>query len=216
MRVIFIALWMVFLAGPALSAEISSQQWAQAQKAFQARVLDRKFHDYATSFGDFNDDGIVDFVSFVGDPNYNDHGVEDVYAIAFIGNKNGSFQYIESSGPLFGHERVSHVVRIERRSIVLHRDGSGGCCSHWAEDYRFAMRKGRLMLVGVETIVAHPIGEKEPDYGTSVNWLTGDVIRWTGEGKRKRTKRSKLNHLPTLPFRDFSYDAFEDGPGKKL
>lgn len=38
----------------------------QAKAAFERYAPSSRFHDYATSFGDLNGDGVTDFVTFIG------------------------------------------------------------------------------------------------------------------------------------------------------
>jgi hypothetical protein len=182
----------------------------QAKDAFERYAPSSRFHDYATAFGDLNGDGITDFVTFVGDPYYNDNGVENLKAAVFLGAKDNTFNFYEVSSEILGHERVSHSLEINAQSIFLHRDGSGGCCSHWVEEFQFKMRDGRLTLIGIETSNYHPEGTTEPDTGMSANLLTGRVIKWTDSGKNRREKKMVAPALKPIPFKDFDYNIITE------
>ena len=144
----------LFLAALLLLSPLESPAQArtpsldEARAAFERYAPNTRFHDYDTSFGDFNGDGITDFVTFVGDSRYNDNGVQDLKVAAFLGARDGTFTFHEASSNILGHERVTHVLKVRQQSIFLHRDGSGGCCSHWVEEFQFKMRHGRLVLIG--------------------------------------------------------------------
>jgi hypothetical protein len=182
----------------------------QAKEAFERYSPGTRFHSYATAFGDINGDGITDFVTFVGDPYYNDNGVENLKVAVFLGVKGNAFQFYEASLEILGHERVFHELEINGQSIVLHRDGSGGCCSHWVEEFKFKTRNGKLKLIGIETANTHPEGISEPDTGMSANLLTSRVIKWTDTSKGRREKRMAVPGLNPILFRDFDYNAFTD------
>jgi hypothetical protein len=107
------------------------------------------FHEDATVWGDLNGDGIEDFATFVGDPHYNDAGVEE-------------FQ------------------------------------SKW--------RDGQLLLIGMETADVHPDDVQEADKGSSVNLLTGQVIHWTGEGRRRRETKRVVSAVRPVPLQPFDHD----------
>lgn len=186
-------------------AEAQSPLLPLAKAAFERYAPSSRFHEYATAFGDLNGDGITDFVSFVGDPYYNDNGVEDLKAAVFLGAKDNTFNFYEATSEILGHERVSHSLEIRQQAIFLHRDGSGGCCSHWVEEFQFKIRDGRLKLIGVEMANYHPEGITEPDTGVSANLLTGQVIRWTNTGKKRREKKTAVPALKPIPFKDFDY-----------
>ncbi len=197
-------------------AEAQSPLLPQAKAAFERYAPSSRFHDYATAFGDLNGDGITDFVTFIGDPNYNDNGVENLKIAVFLGAKDNTFNFYEVSSKIFGHERVSHELEIKQQSIFLHRDGSGGCCSHWVEEFQFKMRDGQLTLIGLEIANYHPEGIADPDTGVSANLLTGRVIKWTGTGKNRREKRTTVPTLKPVPFKDFDYDIFTEKWGGVL
>lgn len=189
-------------------AEAQSPFLPEAKAALERHAPSSRFHDYATAFGDLNGDGITDFVTFIGDPNYSDNGVEDLKIAVFLGARGNSFNFYEVSSEIFGHERVTHGLAIERQSIFLHRDGSGGCCSHWVEEFQFKLRDGQLMLIGLETANNHPEGVTDPDTGVSANLITGRAIKWTGTGKSRRETKAAIPALKPVPFKEFNYDTF--------
>jgi hypothetical protein len=191
-------------------AEAQSALLPEAKAAFARYAPSSRFHDDATAFGDINGDGITDFATFIGDPNYSDNGVENLKIAVFLGAKGNSFNFYEVSSEIFGHERVSHGLEIKQQSIFLHRDGSGGCCSHWVEEFQFKLRDGYLMLIGLETANYHPEGITDPDTGVSANLIRGRVIKWTDTGKNRREKKTAVPALKPLPFKDFSYDTFSN------
>ena len=175
----------------------------QAKTALETYAPTSRFHDYAIDFGDVNNDGLTDFVTFLGDPQYNDNGVENLKAVVFLGARGNTFTFFEESSDIQGHARVSNGLEIENQSIVLRREGVG-----WVDRFQFKMRYGHLALVGIETNKFGPDAGK--DAGTSANLLTGQVIRWTGNGKSRREKKSAVPTLRPVPFKDFDYASFSN------
>ena len=73
------------LVSLACQATPSDARDAQAKAAFERVAAGRHFHIDATSFGDLDGDGIEDFATFLGDPHYNDNGVEDLQVLGAAG-----------------------------------------------------------------------------------------------------------------------------------
>lgn len=184
------------------------QALAQARAAFAKLAPTRHFHEDATVWADLNGDGARDFATFVGDPRYNDAGVEDQQVAVFLGQPDRSYRLQALSPTFHGHERVSHALLVQRQSLILHKDGAGSCCDHWMEEFQFKWRDGQLPLNGLETADIHPEGVQEPDRGSSVNWLTGQVIKWTGRGKRRRETRSAVPAVKPVPLQQFDHERF--------
>jgi hypothetical protein len=197
-------------------AEVRSPWLAQAKAAFERYAPASRFHDDATAFGDLNGDGVTDFATFVGDPLYNERGVENLKVAVFLGTAGNTFSFHAVSPAILGHDSVSHGLEIKRQSLFLHRDGSGGCCSHWAEDFQFKMREGQLMLIGIELATIHPEDVKDPDTGVSANVLSGQVIKWAGSGKRRKETRQTVETLKPVPLTEFDYERFTEKWGAVL
>ena len=212
----FLILFSIVFLSLQSHAEALSPVQKQAKIALERYAPIIRFHDYATAFGDVNGDGVEDFVTFIGDPLYNDSGVEDLRMAVFLGTKNNTFKFYDVSLAILGHERVFHALEIKRQSIFLHRDGSGGCCSHWVEEFQFKIRDGRLALIGLETAEIHPEGVADPDTGSSANLVTGQVIKWTDVGKKRREKKMKVPALKPVPLKDFDYNDFSEKMGDSL
>lgn len=194
----------------ACSAETYSTLMPQAKLIFKKYNPTSRFHEYATVFGDINGDGITDFATFIGDPNYNDKGVEDLKAVVFLGTKDKTFNFYDVSLEVLGNDRVSNSLQIKKQSLYLHRDGSGGCCSHWVEEFQFKIRNGHLTLIGLETMDIHPEGINDPDNGVSVNFLTGRQIKWGQVGKKKKKTTTVAPISEPILFKDFNYESFSD------
>ncbi len=195
-------------------AEDQSQQLIQAKAAFEKYAPTNSFHDYATAFGDVNGDGIIDFVTFIGDPHYNDNGVENLKVAVFLGNSDKTFIFSEATAEILGHARVSHSLEIKKQSIFLHRDGSGGCCSHWVEDFQFKMFRSTMSLVGLKTATYHPDGVNKSDFGISANLITGKIQGWAGTNKRSWGKATQVPGLTPVPLSGFNYDEFSEKWGQ--
>jgi hypothetical protein len=181
-----------------------------AKAAFERAVPKRNFHDYATAFGDINGDGITDFVTFVGDPEYADRGVENLKIAVFLGRRDNTFSLAGISSEILGHERVTHALAIRRQSIFLQRDGPEGCCFHWVQQFQFKIRSGHFELIGVELSKDHVEGTSGDDTGSSANLLTGQVIKWVGTGKHRQVRRTTVPDLKPVPLKDFNYELFSD------
>jgi hypothetical protein len=175
---------------PWCRADASSSLLPQAKAAFERAVPKQVFHDYSTAFGDINGDGVTDFVTFIGDPDYGDKGVEDLKIAVFFGGRDNTFSLAGISSEILGHERVNHVLAIRRQSIFLQRDGPEGCCYHWMEQFQFKIRDGHIELIGLELQNDHVEGTSGKDTGSSTNLLTGQVIKWTGTGKHRHVQKS--------------------------
>ena len=199
---------------PSSHAEDHSQLLLQAKSAFEKYVPTNRFHDYATAFGDVNGDGITDFVTFIGDPQYNDNGVENLRVAVFLGNSDKTFIFSEASSEILGHERVSHSLEVKKQSIILHRDGSGGCCSHWVEEFKFKEFHNTIALIGLETATHHPDDVNKSDFGTSTNLITGKIQGWAGTNKRSWGKATKVPGLAPTPLSGFNYEEFSQKWGQ--
>ncbi len=165
------------------------------------------------AFGDINADGIGDFAALVNDTG----GHRRV--VVFLGKPGGGYAYLDISGDTFAHPRVFDQVEIRSGSLFLHRDGSGGCCSHWSEDYQFKMRGGKLVLIGLELASFSPADDAqsaESASGTSVNLITGDVVRWKSGGKKRTERKSRIPRRKLIALRDFSYNEFTSEYGSEL
>ena len=183
----------------------------QAKESLHQYAPDREFHEYAMDIGYLNSDDIPDFAAFIGDPNYNERGVEDLKIVVFLGTKDGSFKFYDSSSAIFGHERVTHALTIYNDSLFLSRDGSGGCCSHWVEKFQFKMRNEKLMLIGLETASFYTEEANETDSGTSANLVTGKIMKWTQKDQVKHSgEKTKVAGLKPVPFHEFNYETFSD------
>ena len=192
-------------------AEDTKSLVLQAKEALHHYAPDREFHEYAMDIGYLNSDDIPDFAAFIGDPNYNERGVEDLKIVVFFGTKEGSFKFYDSSSAIFGHERVSHALTIYNDSLFLSRDGSGGCCSHWVEKFQFKMRNDKLMLIGLETASFYTEEANEKDMGTSANLVTGKIMKWTQKDQIKHSgEKTKVAGLKPVPFHEFNYETFSD------
>ena len=158
--------------------------------------------DSEISFGDINKDGIVDFAALVEDPE--DH---ELKIVLFLGDKNKSFKFYQSSGDTFKHDRVSQEVQIKKDAVFLHRDASGGCCSHWAEDFQFKLRGNEMVLVGLE-VTKLVAGDLPNDSGRSVNFITSEMVSWQQNGKHRTEKKVKFPSSELIKLGNFNYDAF--------
>ena len=186
----------------------------QAQAAFDQVAAGRHYHPGSSTFGDLDGDGIDDVATFLGDPHYNDNGVEDLQVLVFKGRPDGRFELVARSGAIFGHERAMQALEIRRGSLYLHRDGSDGCCGHWVEEFQFKRHDGKLMLIGLETGDYHPDGVDQADEGSSVNLATGQSEHWTGSDKHRKRQRRAVPGLKPVPLAGFDYAKFtSDWPG---
>ncbi|NWB95812.1 hypothetical protein HX882_07930 [Pseudomonas gingeri] len=190
-------------------AVFAGNQLDQAKAAYTQKFPDRVLDPRDVSFGDLNGDGIPDFVAFYGDASYNQRGIEDLGIVVFLGGKSGSFSFYKASSTISGNERVGHSVKIKNGSLFFSKDGSGGCCSHWAEDYQFKMRDGDLRLIGATTMTFATDGTSD-DYGSSRNLLTGAMVKWTRQGKLRTEVTSITPKQPLVLFSAFDDDAYSE------
>ena len=186
----------------------------QAKAAFDRVAAGRQYHARSSTFGDLDGDGIDDFATFLGDPHYNESGVEDLHVLVFKGRPDGRFEPLARSGSIFGHERAMQALEIRHGSLYLHRDGSDGCCGHWVEAFQFKWHDGQLMLIGIETGDYHPDGVKQPDEGSSVNLATAQSDHWIGSDKHRKRHRRSVPGLKPVALAGFDYEKFtSDWPG---
>ena len=158
--------------------------------------------DPEVSIGDINNDGVIDFSALVEDPTGN-----DLKIVVFLGGKNKTFKLYKSSGDTFKHERVYQLVQIKKGSIFLHRDGSGGCCSHWAEDFQFKLQNNEIALIGFE-VSNFVAGDIPDDSGHSINFITSTMVNWKQKGKQRTEKKIKISPYELIKLENFTYDEF--------
>jgi hypothetical protein len=163
--------------------------------------------EQSLAFGDLNGDGITDFAASIDDPKYNHRGVKNHRIVVFFGAAGDAFEYYGSSLDVIGHERVDQTLEINKGTLRLHRDGSGGCCSRWMEEFKFKMLNHHLLLVGFET-AQYAAGDTPDDNGTSMNLLTGDVIEWGVHGKNRYEKKKPKVTTTPVTLETFDYEQF--------
>ncbi len=125
------------------------------------------------------------------------------------GGSQAASRSYKASSTISGNERVGHSVKIKNGSLFFSKDGSGGCCSHWAEDYQFKMRDGDLRLIGATTMTFATDGTSD-DYGSSRNLLTGAMVKWTRQGKSRTEIKSTLPLQPLVLLSSFDDDAYSE------
>lgn len=195
-------------------AEDQSPILLGAKTAFERIAPSSGFAEYETAFGDVNGDGVTDFVTFIGNPDYNDNADENLTIAVFLGANDNSFNLYGVSSRLYNHVRVSHSLEIKRQSLFLHRYGMGSASSYWIEEFQFKLRNGKLMLIGFETSNDIQEEARERETGISVNLITGRVIKWDGKGKRPEKKA--VPSLKPVLFKEFDYHAFMEKLGSVL
>lgn len=189
-----------------LSLPCMAEPPSKAEAALQA--ISEKFPGFTVKnmivFGDINSDGVDDFVALVDDAK----GQRRM--AVFFGKPGSGYIFHDISGDTFAHSRVYDEVEIIKTSVFLHRDGSGGCCSHWSEDFQFKLRDGKLVLIGLETSTSSVADEQTPESnsGISANLITGDVVRWRTSETNRTEQKSKIAKRKLVTFKDFNYEGF--------
>lgn len=195
----------------ACTATAASPVSPKALEAFRKQYPNDRFVQAEAAVGDFNKDGRPDFATFVGDPVTD----EDLPIAVFLAQADGSYVLHTQSGMVMGHSRSQRSLEARGPSLFLHRSGSNGCCSDWAEKFQFQLRDGAFVLVG-EDGYHLPKGESDEEGRLSVNYLTREALVWRKlDGKRKEKRISfKLPALLTL--KGFDYDKHYNAMPKAL
>lgn len=109
----------------------------------------------------------------------------------FIKDGDGAFNLLTKSKWLDRHSRwYGESFKIKHGSVYFSLSGNGGCCSDYSSQYQFNPQDGQFLLVGTES-TSTGVESKEDKkghaidgrgisyrYGTSVNYLTGEVLHW--------------------------------------
>ncbi len=131
---------------------------------------------------DLNGDQVPDAAAVV----YNDR---NGYIKVVLSKADGHYAEF-SSNVFYENPSLYNVVLIEHGLLVYHMDGSGGCCSHWANDFKFRFDENGFRLIGVEEVEFSSGLSDEGNvpasytFGTSANYLSYKVKYWRTSGKR--------------------------------
>lgn len=189
----------LLLAGAAAAATPFSPKMAEA---FRKQYPAIKIADAEVAVGDLNKDGLPDFATFVGDA-YSD---ADLPVAVFLAKADGSYALHTESGPVMGHSRSQRALEVLKHSLFLHRSGSNGCCSDWAEKFHFQLRDGVFVLIG-EDNYSLPKGESDDEAQTSVNYLTREAQFWRKLNGKRKEKRLPFTMPVLITLKAFSYDT---------
>ena len=125
--------------------------------------------------GDLNGDGASNHVLLLNV----DEGLQQQLLV--LGARAGGRVELVSASRPFGHCHHGREIWIQRKSVYVHcfHSRSFSMFSHWT--YQFAMRKGRMQLIGEEsyweeTKDGQPV-PGNPLHFTSTNYLTGEEIQ---------------------------------------
>ncbi len=202
MRAILIAA--ALLSPLTCHAETPQSLSPKAQQAFEKYAPGGTLKNRSLAIGDLNGDGITDFVTFTDSPQR---------IAVFFGMPDGTFAFQEASLDVPGGQPPYSDLEVRSHSIFLHWDAAGGCCSHWFMNLQFKMHLRRLTLIGLESGTVYSEDEDGApmgiDHGVSANLITGDVIMWSGAGKKRTEDKRRLPELKPVPLKDFSFDAFQ-------
>lgn len=175
-----------------------------AKKAFN-RQFPNSALESEIAFGDINNDGAIDFVALAHDLN-NDY--DDLKILVFLGTRDHHFQFYRASGSTYRHQRVSQSVYFNKKgAIFLYREGSGGCCTSWQENFHFQFRADNIVLIGAE--ISQFTRQHSPDdKGRSINFLTNELIDWQLTGHHRVEKKMKFPRADLLRLEQFNYEQF--------
>lgn len=95
-------------------------------------------------------------------------------------------------------------VKIKNGSVYFSLSGNGGCCSDYSSDYQFKLYDGQFLLVGTESTSTGIESKKDNagrvvdsqsisyKYGTSINYLTGEILHWRLQAPSSTDKSDEL------------------------
>jgi hypothetical protein len=198
----------LLLAGAAAAAAPLSPRMAEA---FRKQYPNTRIVESEVAVGDLNKDGLPDFATFVGDANAHD----DLPIAVFLAKADGSYALHTESGLVMGHSRSQRALEVQKQSLFLHRSGSNGCCSDWAEKFHFQLRDGVFVLIG-EDISSLPKGESDDEDQTSVNYLTREAMFWRKLDGRRKERRLSFKMPALMALKTFSYDTHYNAMPKEL
>ena len=204
-QALLIAVFAVFSFG-AYAAEVREPDNIEA--IVKTILPEGAFSEGEPAFGDLNHDGLPDLAVLVSTGSAEAGPGPELKIFVFLANRNGGYTHFVSSEDVFPHERVHATLTIEKGILQLNREGSGGCCSRWSEDFKFKMVNGDLVLIGTE-VQSNSLGEKIDDNGASVNFLAKKVIFWRKIGKKRKEVVVALPPFELLKLRDFNYSDYD-------
>lgn len=159
----------------------------------------------------------------------------------FAEDEGGLYRLRTKSKWMDNHPRwYSTTSEIKRGSVFFSLSGNGGCCSDYSNQYQFKPHDGQFLLVGTESTTTG-IESKEDEteqaidsqmisyrYGTSVNYLTGEILHWRVQapsavdepfkddilrvktGKKRVEKRLRFPFTKMVRLEDFDIWAESD------
>ncbi|MBR0073643.1 MAG: hypothetical protein IJP95_07375 [Bacteroidales bacterium] len=170
----------------ALCNGLYSQNFKQSGKT-ASELYTKKATSTLSAQGDFDKDGIKDLVIFV-EQDYTETGDGNTFAF-YLGNAQGGYSLFRAYNvSLSGNSKITvtdkGVVRIESPT-----DGNG------SDVFLFRYQDGDFRLIGGKKDRHH-----SEHYDESYNFLTGKMIRTSGEGKGKNSATSQMQPMPKLNF----------------
>ncbi len=106
----------------------------------------------------------------------------------YKGKPDGSFELVAKSRRI---ESGKTEIQIKNHSLFITAFNNSLTASD-SETYQFKYKSGDLILVGAELMVAHL--DEGNKYRTSVNYLTGEIVKITSENGKNSEIRSKLGN----------------------
>lgn len=191
------------------SRELPKESLSLLQAAFpQADFSQTKW-----TIGDLNGDGLEDLAILVFHPVHSEElgrPVEMERLVVMLRTKE-TYQIAVQSLDWEDHERRGDSIGIAKGVLVLSMEGASSCCSHYLHQLKFKLRDGVFLLIGEELFESeHLVDGKEYSSGTSINYLTRQVIHSWRAGKKTAPEVKRRFAGEPLQLSNFSYYTYRD------
>ena len=148
--------------------------------------------------GDLDGDGVDEHVLLLS-------ADENMQRLLIVGTKpNGGIEPVSVSKPI-SHCHHGREIWIQKKSLYVHcfHSMSQSMSSNWT--YQFAVRDGRIRLIGSESWWAATSDDPaNPEHSTSTNYLTGNVIE--SKTVKRRVVLQKKSRLPATERKPQFFD----------
>jgi hypothetical protein len=124
------------------------------------------------------------------------------------------FSLYKISGSTFRHERIEQTLEIKKDALFLFREGGGSYAARGSERFQFKMRANDMMLIGVES-TEFAVGDEPNDYNKSINLITGDVVQWRKNAKKRKEIKAKFTPPELIKLENFNYEKFTEPKGSE-
>lgn len=202
-RWVLLALFFVFLAGPAFAYQGTFPKEGRATLLSYFPTADLNQTKWA--LGDLDGDGLDDLVILVFYPKYNEELRQSIMMerLLILHRTKERFQLVAQSLDWEDHDRRHDDISITGGVLTLLMEGAASCCAHYSHELKFKWRANTFLLIGEEQVEAgRDARDKQYSSRKSINYLSKQI----SESGRKLNKRFSDE---ALSLEKFSYDNYQ-------